>query len=778
MNLRRKIAAVLLAATVGVTALPVNSFAQSLSTDSVTVEYNAAVAKPSYLIKGSKGVRKIKLSCSTSGATIYYTTNGKKPTTSSKKYSGGLLSVKKDVTIRAIAVKNGSVSAVMTKKIDVDTLKGDVTGNGKVDKADYTRFVKYKDGESSYVCKDNCDMNGDGKVTTKDINLLYEKLYGDDKADFEDDDSTVSASIKKPEMTVYKVYGGKSIKLSCGTSGTTIYYTTDGSKPDKYDYKYTGKFTVDRNCTVTAVAYKDGAYSAAKSRAVTVDKCANPTADKDTGVEYLESVKVTLNCATPSARICYTTDGSDPVRYGRIYKDPIELTENTTLKFYAECKGYSNSNVVTCNYRVKSSNYTISGRVWDDTMVSAPNGVYQSGEAGLNGITVMLLNTDTNKYEQTVTTTTINGVAGSYEITKCKPGNKYKVVFQFNGQKYRAHDAVVNGGNQAVSSSLPVITIKNGGAYSQTGTVLTTVNNYNSAITSNYFTTYATTNNTYTAAAQNVNLALRSNVYGNAELSFGEAKVTSAATGSTSTLATNGKIYSNDILRYTLTFANKSDNQILNASQLRIYVPEALEILSIESLGETALTVTNEGVHKNLHLDTYLVTCPKLLIGEELKIEIVAKVPAGVLNNTSVTCYAEVASYSYSSSCYDKNSIPGNFNGSVREKDEAASATYKVYTDATASQTISWTSGNNYAVIPVGTSRVLHFKIANGTSLKDFNVYVSNKNVISYVPTYTATTSGIDCMLVLTGEAAGSSNIVVTLSKDSSKYIDVTMTVA
>ena len=190
MNLKRKIAAVLLAATVGVTAMPVTSFAEALSTETVAVEYNAAVAKPSYLIKGSKGVRKVKLSCSTSGATIYYTTNGKKPTTSSKKYSGGLLVVKKDTTIRAIAVKNGSTSAVMTKKIDIDTLTGDVTGNGTVDSADYSRFMKYKDGDTSYVCKDNCDMNDDGKVTVKDIKLLKSYLDGDDESEYEEDDAS------------------------------------------------------------------------------------------------------------------------------------------------------------------------------------------------------------------------------------------------------------------------------------------------------------------------------------------------------------------------------------------------------------------------------------------------------------------------------------------------------------------------------------------------------------------------------------------------------------
>ncbi len=776
MNLKRKIAAVLLAATVGITAMPVTSFAEALSTETVAVEYNAAVAKPSYLIKGSKGVRKVKLSCSTSGATIYYTTNGKKPTTSSKKYSGGLIVLKKDTTIRAIAVKNGSKSAVMTKKIDIDTILGDITGNGKVDNSDYTRFVKYKNGGTSYICKDNGDMNDDGKITTKDIALLKAYLDGDDEAEYEEDDA--SSTVEKPDMTVYKVYGGKSVKLDSDTPGATIYYTTNGTTPDKNDTKYIGKFIVSADTTVKAVAYKNGEYSAVKSRNITVDKCDAPTADKPMDTEYKESVKVALKCSTPSSRICYTTDGSDPVKFGKIYSEPIELTENTTLRFYSECKGYANSKIVTCFYKVKSSNYTISGRVWDDSIVSEPNGILQSGETGINGITVMLLNTETNKYDQTVLTSTINGIAGSYELTKAKPDTKYKVVFQFNGQKYRAYDSVVSGGNQAVSSAFPAITIKSDGAYSQTGALLVKANSYATAVTNTYFNSYATTNNTYTQAATNVNLALRSNVFGTSELKFTDTRVTSASTGSTTAATDGSKVYSNDVLSYVLRLSNKSANQTLNSSQIRVYVPDSLEIIDIAALDGTTITSTFEGVHSTFGLNTYLITCPKLPIGDFIEIEILTKVRAGIKNGTGTTCYAEIVSYAYSGSCYDKSSIPGNFTGSVKETDEAASMRLLAYTDATASQSISWLSGNDYSPIPVKTSRVLKFKIANGTSLSDFNVYISDKNIVAGEATFKTTSTGIECMLILTGKAAGTSNIVITLSKDSSKYIDAKVTVA
>lgn len=773
-----KAAALFTAAAIGLTSMPVTAFAETaFMQDSVTVEYKATVAKPTYKIKGTPGKRKIKLSCATEGATIYYTTDGSVPTAKDTQYTG-LIVITEKTKIRAVAIKNGTSSNVMTKTVKINTLIGDATGNGIVDETDYTRFKNYRAGKTSYICKDNCDLDGNGKLNAADLALLRQYLDGeiDDIEEIE-----TSSKIDKPEITVYKAYGGKRFQIDCGTSGASVYYTTDGSTPTKSDTKYTGKFLVDKDTTVKAVAYKNGEYSEVKTRSVTVEQCQAPYADMDTGKEYSDSVKVTLDCATDGSRILYTTDGTDPIKYGSIYSSPVELTEDTTLKIAAECKGYSNSKVVTYNYKVKSSYYSISGYVWDDSSTAtAPDGKYHKTETGINGITVYLLDTETNKYEQTTKTATIGGVMGSYVFNKAQPDKKYKVVFQFNGQEYRPYEKIVTDGNQAaLTSEVPRIDIKNGGAYTSAGVLLVAVNSYSAAVVSAYYNdTYATTSSVYTGEAANANCALISDIYGKLEVQFAGTSVTSSDTGTNRALSENQKVFANDTITYTMRIKNNSDSRKLLAGELMVYVDSDLSIQSIKLSDKKTATYSYQGTNSTKDYAKYLVTCPEIAAGKYYDFLLEVKVSNNVTKGSEITCYAEIYSYAFEGSCYDKDSIPGNFTGTVRENDEAASMIAYGYDSLTDSQSISWAKGNDFKTpIIKGTSRVYTFYIANGVDSSDYNVYISDDSVVSYITSCEKTDTGTKCILVLTGKKAGTTNIVISLSRDSAKLIDGMVTV-
>ena len=77
-----------------------NGNASDVSEATVTL----TLPEPAITVNGSAGTATIS---ATSGATIYYTTDGSNPTTSSSQYSGGLSGLDAMTTIKAIAVKTG-----------------------------------------------------------------------------------------------------------------------------------------------------------------------------------------------------------------------------------------------------------------------------------------------------------------------------------------------------------------------------------------------------------------------------------------------------------------------------------------------------------------------------------------------------------------------------------------------------------------------------------------------------------------------------------------------
>ena len=68
------------------------------------------------------------------------------------------------------------------------------------------------------------------------------------------------------------------IIISCATAGASIYYTTNGTMPTENNTQYTGPITVSKNCTIKAIAVKDG-YESSSVASYSIDwfKVATPT---------------------------------------------------------------------------------------------------------------------------------------------------------------------------------------------------------------------------------------------------------------------------------------------------------------------------------------------------------------------------------------------------------------------------------------------------------------------------------------------------------------------
>ena len=141
---------------------------------------------------------------------------------------------------------------------------------------------------------------------------------------------TPSASLKEG---TYTVYAPKTVKLSCGTKGATIYYKLDSGKYKKY----VSPITLGKNCTLSFYAEKNGAKSSVvtkKYKLVSPVDISVPTG--------FYPVNVTFNTIADDITLYYTTDGSKPTKSSAKVKDgKLAIKKSCTLRVLAVKSGWT-----------------------------------------------------------------------------------------------------------------------------------------------------------------------------------------------------------------------------------------------------------------------------------------------------------------------------------------------------------------------------------------------------------------------------------------------------
>lgn len=150
----------------------------ALTIANVEQKVNADVAAPTANIASGTVVEKgtaIILSCTTEGATIYYTTDGTCPcdeTGSRKVYDGTPIVIENSVTLKAMAVApdlTESDVAEFVYTVQPEDEQGDVNGDGKVNGTDLVLLTNLI---MSDLYGSSADMNNDGKVNGTDYVLM------------------------------------------------------------------------------------------------------------------------------------------------------------------------------------------------------------------------------------------------------------------------------------------------------------------------------------------------------------------------------------------------------------------------------------------------------------------------------------------------------------------------------------------------------------------------------------------------------------------------------
>lgn len=225
----------------------------------------------------------VTISCATSGATIYYTTNGSTPSASSTKYTSAI-TVSSSTTIKAIAIKDGLSSSVTTATYTINTAAAPATpifspAGGTFATAQTVSISCATPGATIYYTANgstpttssavyNVPMSVGASMTLKAIAVKDGVSSSVAKADFVIDPSiaeTVEAPTITPAGGIFSIGENVVVTLACTTSGAEIYYTANGSTPTASSARYNVAMTVASNMTIKAVAIKNGKSSAVTS---------------------------------------------------------------------------------------------------------------------------------------------------------------------------------------------------------------------------------------------------------------------------------------------------------------------------------------------------------------------------------------------------------------------------------------------------------------------------------------------------------------------------------
>ncbi|SDM35810.1 hypothetical protein SAMN05518871_10129 [Psychrobacillus sp. OK028] len=324
---------------------------------------------------------KVTLATKTDGASIYFTTDGSDPTISSTMYETPIV-IDKDMTIKAIAVKEGyvnsSISAftytVISETGSLSVAEARKTALGQtvtikaIVAANLKNTISVQDATGGIAIRPTSLA-----ATVGDEVTLTGKL-ADFRGLLQLDSATIVAKTENVGAPTPKVVTGaevnennesqlvqaKQITLTAVNAGN--YTATDGTTNFIVRDENNGSLGLVVGKTyesITGIVQQfDADYQIiprSVSDIVEDSSIIQPvTANPGSGT-FIGSTTVTLSTTTAKSEIFYTVDGKDPIEFGVKYESPINITKNSTLKAVVKTQNGTFSEVKSFEYTITDS---------------------------------------------------------------------------------------------------------------------------------------------------------------------------------------------------------------------------------------------------------------------------------------------------------------------------------------------------------------------------------------------------------------------------------------
>ena len=196
-----------------------------------------------------------------------------------------------------------------------------------------------------------------GKGVSQDIVATFTLLGDPGLRLLPNTDTTPPVATASPSGGTYSI--SQLVTLSADEP-STIYYTLDGLEPTIASSVYTEPISIDSDTTLNFFAVdEEGNVEVVKTENYVIDITAPDiippvTTASPVGGTYTTSQTVILT-TNESATIYYTLNGLEPTIASSVYTEPIIISSDTTLKFFAVDTAGNAGDIKTENYIIRKA---------------------------------------------------------------------------------------------------------------------------------------------------------------------------------------------------------------------------------------------------------------------------------------------------------------------------------------------------------------------------------------------------------------------------------------